>query len=131
VYDEAKVDDMVLALLHLNALKDHGVDRAWKSFDWDAMNRLHEAGLITDPRSKAKSVVLTEEGAKRARTVRTALRNRSGTLRETTRHRRSALGSNHWPAHNRQYALGLDVCPSGAEGGCARLETSVSEVAAK
>ena len=34
------------------------------------------------------------------------------------------------PAHNRQYALGLDVCPSGAEGGCARLETSVSEVAA-
>ena len=67
MYDEAKVDDAVLALLHLNAFKDHGVDRAWKSFDWDSMNRLHEAGLISDPRSKAKSVILTEEAAERAR----------------------------------------------------------------
>ena len=67
MYDEEKVDDVVLALLHLKAFKDHGMDRAWKSFDWDSMNRLHEAGLITDPRSKAKSVVLTDEGAKRAR----------------------------------------------------------------
>lgn len=67
MYDEAKVDDMGLALLHLNSFKDHGLDRAWKSFGWDSMNRLHEAGLITDPRSKAKSVVLTEDGARRAR----------------------------------------------------------------
>ena len=67
MYDEDKVDDAVLALLHLNVFKDHGVDRAWKSFDWDSMNRLYEAGLITDPRSKAKSVILTEEGAERAR----------------------------------------------------------------
>ena len=67
MYDEAKVDEVVLALLHLNAFKDHGMDRAWKSFDWDSMNRLHEAGLITDPRSKAKSVLLTEAGSQRAR----------------------------------------------------------------
>ncbi len=26
------------------------------------MNQLHERGMILDPRSKAKSVVLTEEG---------------------------------------------------------------------
>ena len=60
------VDEAVLALLHLNAFEDHGVVRAWKTFDWDAMDRLHEKGLITDPKSKAKSVVLTEEGERAA-----------------------------------------------------------------
>jgi hypothetical protein len=67
MYDEQKVADMVLALLHLNVFDDHGAQRAWKSFDWDAMNLLHDQGLITDPRSKAKSVLLTEEGAQRSR----------------------------------------------------------------
>ncbi len=36
--DEEKIDEAVLALLCLT-LHDDG--RAWKSFDWDAMNRLH------------------------------------------------------------------------------------------
>ncbi len=67
MYDEQKVDDMVLALLHLTTFKDHGDDRAWKGFDWDSLNRLHERGMISDPRSKAKSVILTEEGARRSR----------------------------------------------------------------
>ncbi len=39
--DEEKIDEAVLALLYLT-LHDGG--RAWKSFDWDAMNRLHEKG---------------------------------------------------------------------------------------
>ena len=60
------VDEAVLALLHLNAFEDRGVVRAWKTFDWDAMDRLHEKGLISDPKSKAKSVVLTEEGKRAA-----------------------------------------------------------------
>jgi mRNA-degrading endonuclease toxin of MazEF toxin-antitoxin module len=60
------VDEAVLALLHLNAFEDRGVVRAWKTFDWDAMDRLHEKGLIADPKSKAKSVVLTEEGRRAA-----------------------------------------------------------------
>jgi hypothetical protein len=30
------------------------------------MNRLHEAGYITDPRGNAKPVVFTEEGLERA-----------------------------------------------------------------
>jgi hypothetical protein len=63
-HDVAKLDEIVLALLHLNAFVDHGVTRAWKSLDWDALDRLHARGLISDPRSKAKSVVLTEEGAR-------------------------------------------------------------------
>ncbi len=57
--DAEKIDRAVLALLHLG-LHEH--NRAWKGLDWDAMNRLHEKGYISDPVGKAKSVVLTEEG---------------------------------------------------------------------
>ena len=59
--DEEKIDQAVLALLRLTL---HGDDRAWKSFDWDAMGRLYEKGLICNPVGKAKSVLLTEEGLK-------------------------------------------------------------------
>ena len=38
--------------------------RAWKSFDWDTLDRLHEKGLISDPKSKAKSVVLSDKAVK-------------------------------------------------------------------
>ncbi len=62
--DTDKIDDATLALLYLGL---HDVARAWKGFDWDAMNRLHERGYMTDPRSKAKSVVFTEEGLQRAK----------------------------------------------------------------
>ena len=44
----------------------HDGARAWKGFDWDAMDRLHRAGLISDPRGRAKSVVFTEDGLGRA-----------------------------------------------------------------
>jgi hypothetical protein len=39
-YDKDRVDDLVLALLHLNSFTDHGTTRAWKSHDWDALDRL-------------------------------------------------------------------------------------------
>ena len=61
--DTDRIDDAVLALLLLGLHED---DRAWKSFDWDAMNRLHEKGWISDPVGKAKSVVFTPEGKARA-----------------------------------------------------------------
>ncbi len=61
--DTNRIDDAVLALLYLGL---HDRDRAWKSFDWNAMNRLHESGFISEPRSKAKSVVFTEDGMARA-----------------------------------------------------------------
>jgi len=57
--DNDKIDEAVLALLLLGM---HDGARAWKGFDWDAMNRLHDKGFISDPRGKAKSVVFTEEG---------------------------------------------------------------------
>ena len=40
--------------------------RAWKGHDWEALNRLHEKGFIGDSVGKAKSVFVTEEGAKRS-----------------------------------------------------------------
>jgi hypothetical protein len=63
-YDKDKVDEMVLALLYLTSFGDEYVTRAWKGMDWDAMGRLHEKGFISNPKGKAKSVVLTEEGEK-------------------------------------------------------------------
>ncbi len=62
--DTTKIDDAVLALLYLGL---HDGARAWKGFDWDAMDRLYQQGFITDPRGRAKSVVFTEEGLERAR----------------------------------------------------------------
>ena len=66
-YDQSKVDEITLALMFLTSFSEHGITRSWKGYDWDAMGRLHAAGLIQDPVGKAKSVVLTEEGEKRSR----------------------------------------------------------------
>jgi hypothetical protein len=65
-YDKDKVDEMVLALLFLTMFKDRDGLRAWKGNDWDALDRLYEKGYISDPKSKAKSVTMTEQGAQRA-----------------------------------------------------------------
>ena len=65
-YDTDKVDDAVLALLFLTMFGDQFGVRAWKGHDWDAMNRLHEKGLILNPKSKAKSLVFTDEGKLKA-----------------------------------------------------------------
>jgi hypothetical protein len=67
-YDQDKVDEYTLALLYLvshDRLEGSGA-RAWKGFDWDTMNRLYDKGLIRNPRGKAKSVVMTEEGYQKA-----------------------------------------------------------------
>ena len=63
-FNEERAGDLVLALMQLTL---HEECRAWKSYDWDVMNYLHERGFITDPRSKAKSVILTHEGLMRSR----------------------------------------------------------------
>jgi hypothetical protein len=60
--DLDKIDDTVLGLLWLTL---HDENRAWKGFDWGALDRLHQKGLIADPANKAKSVVLSNEGLRR------------------------------------------------------------------
>jgi hypothetical protein len=57
--DEDRIDDAVLALLQLGR---HDGVRVWKGHDWATLSRLHVKGLISDPVSKAKSVVLTDDG---------------------------------------------------------------------
>jgi hypothetical protein len=63
-YNEEKVDEIALAFLHMTTFRDGPGLRAWKGLDWDVLNRLHQKGYISDPKSKARSVVLSEDGAK-------------------------------------------------------------------
>ncbi|MBE9504106.1 MAG: hypothetical protein IME96_08015 [Proteobacteria bacterium] len=65
-FDKDKVDEMTLALLYLVMWDEKIGSSAWKGFDWEAMNRLHEKGYIGNPGGKAKSVGVTPEGRKKA-----------------------------------------------------------------
>ncbi|MBI3062478.1 MAG: hypothetical protein HYY83_10950, partial [Deltaproteobacteria bacterium] len=60
------VDDVVLALMYLTL---HDEVRAWKGFDFAALDRLCEKGFIRDPKNKTKSVVLTDEGLARSKAL--------------------------------------------------------------
>jgi hypothetical protein len=68
--DTHRIDEAMLALLHLGLHED---SRTWKSFDWDAMARLHEKGFISNPASKAKSIVFTEDGLRESKRLLSAL----------------------------------------------------------
>ena len=68
--DNERIDDVVLALLLLGL---HEGNRAWKSFDWHAMARLHAKGLISNPVGTTKSVTFTAEGKTRAEGLLQAL----------------------------------------------------------
>ena len=65
-YDYEKVDEVTLALMYLTL---HDYSRAWKGFDWDTLDRLYEKDWISDPKSKARSVVFTEEGLEKAKAL--------------------------------------------------------------
>lgn len=73
-----RIDEAVLALLLLGL---HDGDRAWKSFDWEAMDRLHAKGLISNPASRTKSVRLTQAGLEAAREAHDALFRRDPVTR--------------------------------------------------
>jgi hypothetical protein len=57
--DWERVDQATLALMLVGV---HDGWRTLKGFDWQVLDRFHESGFITDPKSKAKSVVFTEKG---------------------------------------------------------------------
>ena len=65
-FDRDKAEEVVMALLFLTSFDDHGFTRAWKGHDWDLLDGLHRRGWIHDPKGKAKSVVMTEEGRARS-----------------------------------------------------------------
>ncbi|MDP9536773.1 DUF6429 family protein [Pseudomonas protegens] len=63
-YDDKLIEDAVLALLAAYS-SDQG--NAWKGFDFQIMNRLHEQGFISDPVNTNKSIWLTAQGLERGR----------------------------------------------------------------
>ena len=62
-FNQQKVEEAVLAVLWLIL---HNEVEAWKTLDWDTMDRLHQNGFISDPANRAKSVIFTEEGLAKA-----------------------------------------------------------------
>ena len=62
--------ELTLVLLFLNRFCEKigtgSVWRSWKGFDFDTLDKLSEAGLISSSRT-AKSVYLTDEGLAEAR----------------------------------------------------------------
>ncbi|AZE89549.1 DUF6429 family protein [Pseudomonas orientalis] len=65
-YDDKLIEEAMLALLVTFSF-DNG--NAWKGFDFETMNRLHEHGFISNPVNKNKSIWLTAEGLKRGRQI--------------------------------------------------------------
>lgn len=61
--DWDRVDEAALAIMLLGL---HDGWRTWKGINWEVLNRLHDKGMITDPKSKAKSVIVTDEGLESA-----------------------------------------------------------------
>jgi len=68
-YDKDKVDEVTLAIMWLVTQTDKYGSRVWKTFDWGTLDRLHEKGLISDPKRKTKSVALTDEALKLSETL--------------------------------------------------------------
>lgn len=65
-YDSVLIEETVLALLAAFSSEN---GNAWKGFDFEVMNRLHEKGLISDPVNRNKSIWLTAEGLERGREI--------------------------------------------------------------
>jgi hypothetical protein len=65
-YDRYRAGELTLALMYLTL---HDDVRVWKGYSWDVLDHLVQLGLINDPRSKAKSVVLTDAGLARSRAL--------------------------------------------------------------
>ncbi|MDB6042271.1 MAG: hypothetical protein JWM63_822 [Gammaproteobacteria bacterium] len=68
--DTEKLDRAALALLYLDL---HEGSRTCKGLDWEVMRRVREKGYITDPVTKAKSVLFTEEGLRESQRLFQAL----------------------------------------------------------
>ncbi len=65
-YDDKLIEEAMLALLVAFSFEN---GNAWKGFDFETMNRLHEHGFISDPVNKNKSIWLTAEGLERGRQI--------------------------------------------------------------
>lgn len=69
------IHDLTLVLLFLTRFTEPPVEfwksaefRAWKGYDFDALNKLNEEGLVVD-KHRNKSLWITEEGVEEARRI--------------------------------------------------------------
>jgi hypothetical protein len=62
--DPSKIDEAVLAMLYLSVHNGHW---AWKAVDKDATMRLHARGLLKNPSTTARAIILTDDGLEEAR----------------------------------------------------------------
>jgi hypothetical protein len=67
---ESKLEDLALAVMY-SALHDERW--VWKTIPFEITDRLHEQGLVDEPRSNRKSLYLTDEGLERAKSAFDAL----------------------------------------------------------
>ena len=75
VSPDQALHDLTLAMIYLTRFKEKGrlrsedqLLRAWKSYDWDTLDKLSEEELIID-RHGNKSLYLTEEGEQKAKDI--------------------------------------------------------------
>ena len=71
--NEDKLAKISLAILSVSMHGQDRVSRIWKALDWDIMDLLFEKGWISDTKSNAKSVVITEAGIRQAQETFTEL----------------------------------------------------------
>ena len=65
-YNRDKVDEMTLALLFLVSSRVGKGGRAWRGFDQQTLERLHQKGWIERPSPKELSLTLTPGGMQKA-----------------------------------------------------------------
>ena len=83
VSPDQALHDLTLVMLYLTRFKDRKKTslqgeppfRAWKSYDWDTLDKLCEEELIID-RHGNKSLYLTDEGVEKAKHILDILRIR-------------------------------------------------------
>ncbi len=78
--DWESVDRATLAIMLLGL---HQGCRTWKGFNWEVLDRLFQKGFITDPKTKAKSVIFTEKGIGESQRLFEALFGPGGKLTES------------------------------------------------
>jgi len=104
--DTDRIDDAVLALLHLTL---HDESRVGKGFDSDTLGRLHQKGMIGDPAGESNSVALTSDGLQRSTKLFDAMFTRQAEGQSRYPHIKvdlADLGDQLWPILRRvSYAM--------------------------
>jgi hypothetical protein len=69
---QEQISKLTLLLLYLTSWHEKEVQRSWKGYDFDVLNKLEEDGLIAQSKT-AKSVYFTEEGIEAAKKLHEGL----------------------------------------------------------